>query len=105
MHLTTLMPPAILGDGGLWWLLLQGTADWPAAQKQYAIYALAAWMTFSKFVKLIPHFARYPVDILLWPVSVLFGWFHGAIKYYAFATLNEVGSSNIYMNILADHVI
>jgi len=54
------------------------------------MYALLAWIVFSKFIKLITHFARYPVDLFLWPVSVLFGWFHGAIKFYALATLSEV---------------
>jgi len=52
--------------------------------------AFAGWMTFSKFIKLVTHFVRYPVDIFLWPVSILFGWFHGGIKYYALATLSEV---------------
>jgi hypothetical protein len=47
-------------------------------------------MIFSKFIKLITHFVRYPVDIMLWPVSVLFGWLHGIIKIYALLTLNEV---------------
>ncbi len=50
-------------------------------------------MVFSKFIKLITHFIRYPVDILLWPVSVLFGWFHGAIKVYASVTLSEASNS------------
>jgi len=26
---------------------------------------------------------------LLWPVSILFGWFHGIIKMYALFTLSE----------------
>ena len=47
-------------------------------------------MIFSKFIKLITHFVRYPVDILLWPVSILFGWFHGLIKVYAAITLSVV---------------
>ena len=47
-------------------------------------------MLFSKFIKLVTHFVRYPVDILLWPVSILFGWFHGIIKVYAMVSLNEV---------------
>lgn len=87
------MPAAIIGDVLLWFLLLQGIGDWPAEQAKVAIYAFAAWMTFSKFIKLITHFARYPVDLLLWPVSILFGWFHGAIKIYAMCTLNEVSQA------------
>lgn len=90
MQLTTLSPPAIIGDAFLWWLLWLGTADWKAENAQTTFWYLLAWMTFSKFIKLITHFARYPVDILLWPVSILFGWFHGAIKMYALATLSEV---------------
>ena len=50
-------------------------------------------MIFSKLIKLITHFIRYPVDIIFWPVSVLFGWFHGAIKVYAMVTLSEVSDT------------
>ena len=84
------MPPALVGDAGLFYLLWLGTADWPADQASAALWGLLGWMIFAKFIKLITHFLRYPVDILFWPVSILFGWFHGAIKYYALATLSEV---------------
>lgn len=94
MQLTTLSPPAFIGDALLWLFLLWGIAEWPADQRQVAIYCLLGWMTFSKFIKLITHFIRYPVDILLWPVSILFGWFHGLIKVYALVTLSEVSSSH-----------
>ncbi|OAP64132.1 hypothetical protein AYL99_00104 [Fonsecaea erecta] len=87
VQVTTLMPPAIIGDGLLWLYLCKGIRDWPVDQARTAIYAFAAWMIFSKFIKLVTHFVRYPVDILLWPVSILFGWFHGAIKVYAGVTL------------------
>ena len=84
------MPPALVGDAGLFYLLWLGTADWPADQASAALWGLLVWMIFAKFIKLITHFLRYPVDVLFWPVSILFGWFHGAIKYYALATLSEV---------------
>jgi hypothetical protein len=90
VHLTTLSPPAFVGDVALIWLLWVGTSEWPVEQASFAIKALLIWMLFSKFIKLITHFVRYPVDILLWPVSILFGWFHGIIKVYAMVTLNEV---------------
>ena len=93
MHLTTLSPAAFIGDMALIWLLWLGTGEWPVEKAALAIEALLAWMLFSKFIKLITHFVRYPVDILLWPVSIIFGWFHGIIKFYAFATLNEVRAS------------
>ena len=79
-----------MGDAALWLFLVWGIADWSADQRQVAIWSLMGWMVFSKFIKLITHFVRYPVDVFLWPVSVLFGWFHGAIKLYAMVTLSEV---------------
>ena len=79
-----------MGDVALVWLLWVGTSEWPADQAANAFRALLCWMLFSKFIKLVTHFVRYPVDILLWPVSVFFGWFHGIIKFYAMVTLNEV---------------
>ena len=102
VQLTTLSPPALVGDALLWLCLLWGIADWPVQQRQVAIWSLFGWMFFSKFIKLITHFVRYPVDILLWPVSILFGWFHGAIKMYAFATLNEVSKSVAFVSSAAN---
>jgi fucose permease len=48
------------------------------------------WMFTSKWIKLLGHYIRYPVDVFLLPVSILFGYFHGAIKMYAVMTLNVV---------------
>lgn len=84
------MPPAIVGDALLWLFLWQGIQDWPTQQATNAFYAFTAWMIFAKFIKLVTHFVRYPIDIFLWPVSILFGWFHGVIKVYAGITLSEV---------------
>ncbi|KAJ9605723.1 hypothetical protein H2200_009572 [Cladophialophora chaetospira] len=88
VHITTLMPPAIVGDGLLWLFLFWAVQDWPVDQARTSFWAFFAWMTFSKSIKLVTHFVRYPIDILLWPVSVLFGWFHGLIKMYALMTLS-----------------
>lgn len=56
--------------------------------------ALGIWMFISKFIKLLGHYRRYPADFLLLPVSILFGYFHGAIKIYAAVTLNVVSYRN-----------
>lgn len=56
--------------------------------------ALGLWMFTSKWIKLVGHYIRYPVDLLLLPISVVFGYFHGAIKMYAVMTLNVV--SNVF---------
>lgn len=47
-------------------------------------------MFVSKFIKLLGHYIRYPADLVLLPVSILFGYFHGLIKLYAACTLNVV---------------
>ena len=52
--------------------------------------SLGVWMFVSKFIKLLGHYVRYPVDVLLLPVSILFGYLHGIIKVYAVLTLNVV---------------
>lgn len=57
--------------------------------------ALGIWMFISKFIKLLGHYRRYPADFLLLPVSILFGYFHGAIKIYAAVTLNVVSYRNL----------
>jgi hypothetical protein len=51
---------------------------------------MAIWIVFTKFVKLLGHFIRYPSDIILLPISIVFGYFHGFIKLYALLTLNVV---------------
>ena len=90
LHLATLSPPAIIGDGLLLFLLSKATQDWDAQSGQYALIALLLWMFISKFVKILGHFIRYPEDVVLLPVSILFGYFHGLIKVYAFFSLNVV---------------
>lgn len=90
VQLTTLSPPALIGDLALWYFVHRATFYWTAEDRFLAMMLLLGWMMFSKFIKLITHFVRYPVDILFLPVSILFGWFHGAIKMYALFTLSEV---------------
>ncbi|KAK5790521.1 hypothetical protein VI817_007808 [Penicillium citrinum] len=88
VHLTTLSPPALLGDLLLVWLCHKATITWGDASHARAMMALGLWMFTSKWIKLLGHYIRYPVDVLLMPVSIIFGYFHGAIKMYAVMTLN-----------------
>ena len=64
--------------------------SWGEEWHAWAMEALGLWMFISKFIKLMGHYIRYPVDVLLLPVSILFGYFHGIIKIYAVLTLNVV---------------
>lgn len=90
MHLTTLSPPALLGDLLLLLLCHKATESWNVESHVRAMQALVVWMFISKFIKLLGHYVRYPVDVLLLPLSILFGYFHGVIKIYAVLTLNVV---------------
>lgn len=90
VHLTTLSPPAFIGDGALVWLLYKAGQTWSADQRHLALYTLFVWMFISKFSKNLGHYIRYPTDVALLPVSILFGWFHGLIKLYAMVTLDVV---------------
>jgi hypothetical protein len=93
VHLTTFSPPAIIGDLALIFLCYRATEHWDQESHKLAIQALLWWMFVSKFIKLMGHYIRYPVDFVFLPVSILFGYFHGLIKVYAATTLNVVSSS------------
>ncbi|KAG9230598.1 hypothetical protein BJ875DRAFT_384785, partial [Amylocarpus encephaloides] len=47
-------------------------------------------LLFIKMVKLVPHFTLYPIDVYFIPVTILFGYFHSPIKFYALLTLHLV---------------
>jgi hypothetical protein len=102
MHLTTLSPPAFIGDGLLFLLLHLAMIElsWDDHSRKLAFTALGAWMFVSKFIKLLGHYIRYPRDFVFLPVSILFGYFHGFIKLYAGATLHVV--SLIHPSICSD---
>jgi hypothetical protein len=85
-----LSPPALLGDLLLVWLCHKATVSWGDVLHDRAMTSLYLWIFSSKWIKLLGHYIRYPVDVFLVPVSILFGYFHGAIKMYAVMTLNVV---------------
>jgi hypothetical protein len=55
-----------------------------------------SFMLFSKVIKLIGLFMREPFDLVFLPVSIVFGYFHGFIKLYAFLTLRMVSSLSVH---------
>ena len=56
----------------------------------WGLAALLVWMFTSKFIKLLGHYVRYPIDFLMLPVSIIFGYLHGIIKAKAMLSLNVV---------------
>lgn len=68
----------------------KATAQWSDDNQFYALIAQLAWMLVTKYVKLHALFVRNPADLIFLPASILFGYFHGFIKLYAFFTLRMV---------------
>ena len=82
---------AFIGDPlillSLWW----GTSGWDVETRRNALIAELVWIfAFTKVVKLVGLWRKHPEDIIYWPVSIVFGYFHGLIKIYALITLNMV---------------
>ena len=90
VHLTTLSHWAILWDALLVYSYFRLAESWDDDTRAFGLALLTGWMLMSKFLKLLGHYIRYPVDFLLLPVSILFGYFHGLIKGYAMLSLNVV---------------
>lgn len=89
--------PALLVDGLLFfclWLALRTASSTTAA---LAYTGLGAWIFFTKLVKLIPHFYKYPSDMKFIPLSILFSYLHGFINLYGIWTLDATtwGSQNL----------
>ncbi|KAI9810622.1 MAG: hypothetical protein M1827_006184 [Pycnora praestabilis] len=91
VQLTTITQWAFIWDPLLIFLLYKVTEErgFDSQERAWTLGILLSWMFLSKFVKLLGHFIRYPEDIILLPVSICFGYFHGFIKVYAMLTLNE----------------
>ncbi|KAI1170095.1 putative polysaccharide synthase Cps1 [Nemania sp. FL0916] len=83
--------PALLVDGLLFYTLSYAlsNASWHTACLAYA--ALGSWIIFTKLVKLIPHFWKYPSDMKFIPHSIAFSYFHGIINLYSLWTLGAAG--------------
>ena len=90
VHLTTLSHWAVFGDCLLLYLYFKISETWDENSQNLGFLILLGWMFISKFIKLIGHYIRYPVDFFLLPISILFGYFHGLIKAYAMLSLNVV---------------
>lgn len=90
VHLTTLTAWALPTDCLMLYLYGKVIETWTPLAQRLALGLLVCWMVMSKSIKLVGHFWRYPGDVVLLPVSILFGYAHGFIKLYAMLTLHVV---------------
>ena len=78
-------------DPLLFFLVFKATESRPADSRRIILIAAGIWIfVFAKSVKLMGHFIRYPSDIIMLPVSILFGYIHGFLKLAGLLTLHEV---------------
>lgn len=77
----------LIQDGALIWLCHK-TAETMQAPHRYSLYLLFLWIFLTKIVKFLSYYRRHPMDLVLLPVSILFGYAHGFIKVYAALTLH-----------------
>lgn len=90
VYQTTIVQWAFIWDCLLIYLYHKSTECWSAERRMAGLFVLLGWMLMSKFLKLLGHYIRYPVDFLLLPMSILFGYLHGLIKAKAMLSLNVV---------------
>jgi len=70
-----------------WW----ATESWELKKRYSLLVAEIIFMfCFTKVVKLVGLFRKNPHDLVYWPVSVTFRYFHGLIKLHALFTLKKV---------------
>lgn len=103
VHQTTLTAWAIPTDFLLVYLACRATEDWGHSARVWLLACLGVWMFTSKWIKLIGHFIRYPVDIVFLPVSIIFGYIHGFLKLYAMVTLDVVSLPFSDLRFAANH--
>ena len=95
VHQTTLLQWGFFWDCMIIYAYLISTEGWDDKPQMIGLASLLGWMLVSKFLKLIGHYIRYPVDFLLLPVSILFGYLHGLIKAKAMLSLNVVSRNQM----------
>ena len=87
LHLSTFNPPALIFDAFILVLVYNAATSLLPQYVPVVISLHLLFLVFTKVVKLIPHFYRYPSDLRYLPAHFLFGYVHGFIKVYALLTI------------------
>ncbi|KZF24490.1 glycosyltransferase family 2 protein [Xylona heveae TC161] len=96
---------SLVHDPALIYSLYRASENVSPLNRVRLMTSFLVWLVSCKAVKLVPHFARYPFDLVYFPITILFGYFHGLIKYYALFTLstswgsrNDVNHSSVALS-------
>jgi hypothetical protein len=87
LHLTTFTSLTIIFDPLILLLTYFAAPTSENYSSWFFIYLQLIFMFCIKNVKLIGLYRRNPIDVIYFPVSFLFGYFHSLIKVYALFTL------------------
>ncbi|KAK4152675.1 glycosyltransferase [Chaetomidium leptoderma] len=82
VYLTSLTNFAAVTDPLLVYLFTHSSA----CTSHLALAGLVCWILFTKIVKVFDYFRRHPQDIFLFPLYLVFGYFHSLIKLWALLT-------------------
>jgi cellulose synthase/poly-beta-1,6-N-acetylglucosamine synthase-like glycosyltransferase len=90
--------PSFLVDGSLLYLLSLALASSSSAVRTWCYALFAAFILFTKVVKMASHFKQYPGDIVWLPVLIAFSYAHGLLNLYAVATMTTTvwGGKNLH---------
>lgn len=109
LHLSSFNPPACVVDGALTYLLYHileaAQPNFLGLSTSMGLYIWAAWLLFTKSVKLFPYFYEYPQDLKYLPVQIIFGYLHGLIKLYTLLTLHKTTWSGGRQSLVAKYSI
>lgn len=98
VHLSSFTNFAAIIDPLLFYLLSQ-TLWYKQSSHPFVLYiVLALWILSTKLVKVGPYYLRHPQDIILFPVELLFAYFHSLIKLYALLTFYDCSWSGRNLN-------
>ncbi|KAI4111198.1 MAG: hypothetical protein LQ339_000659 [Xanthoria mediterranea] len=93
VHLSSFNPPAVILDSLLGYTLCRAVRVpepppyIPSMPTSLVIFLV--WIMFTKIIKFVGHFGRYPTDLKFVPVLYLFSYLHGFIYLYSLLTLNK----------------
>jgi cellulose synthase/poly-beta-1,6-N-acetylglucosamine synthase-like glycosyltransferase len=90
--------PSLFVDGGLLYLLSLALASCSSSVRSGCYALFAAFLLFTKVVKMAPHFKQHPGDIVWLPALIAFSYAHGFLNLYAVATMTTTvwGGKNLH---------
>jgi cellulose synthase/poly-beta-1,6-N-acetylglucosamine synthase-like glycosyltransferase len=90
--------PSLFVDSTLAYLLSLALATCSSSVRSLCFALFAAFLLFTKIVKMAAHFKQNPGDIVWLPVLIAFSYLHGFLNLYAVATMTTTvwGGKNLH---------